>query len=130
MDKLKEISSSLTHSFSVQERKNIALTGVVKIDSFDKEEFLLETSLGTMNIKGENLEVVRLDTYQGNLTIKGTINSITYIEVNGKDKFVLRNRKDFIAFYKYLTDFDVDKFIKDFKAFDKEENINEDFDED
>jgi hypothetical protein len=29
-----------------------------------------------------------------------------------------------------LTDFDVDKFIKDFKAFDKEQNINEDFDED
>lgn len=55
---------------------------------------------------------------------------ITYIEVNGKDKFVLRNRKDFIAFYKYLTDFDVDKFIKDFKAFEKEQNINEDFDED
>lgn len=53
----------------------------------------------------------------------------TYIEVNGKDKFVLRNRKDFIAFYKYLTDFDIDKFIKDFKAFDKEQNINEDFDE-
>ena len=57
-------------------------------------------------------------------------NGVTYIEVNGKDKFVLRNRKDFIAFYKYLTDFDVDKFIKDFKAFDKEQNINEDFDED
>lgn len=55
---------------------------------------------------------------------------VTYIEVNGKDKFVLRNRKDFIAFYKYLTDFDLDKFIKDFKAFDKEQNITEDFNED
>lgn len=55
---------------------------------------------------------------------------VTYVEVNGKDKFVLRNRKDFIGFYKYLTDFDVDKFIKDFKAFDKEQTINEDFDED
>ena len=88
MDKLKEISSSLTHSFSVEERKNIALTGVVKIDSFDKEEFLIETSLGTMNIKGENLEVVRLDTYQGNLTIKGTINSISYIEEHKKESSV------------------------------------------
>jgi hypothetical protein len=29
-----------------------------------------------------------------------------------------------------IVDFDVDKFIKDFKAFDKEQNINEDFDED
>ena len=52
---------------------------------------------------------------------------VTYVEVNGKDKFVLRNRKDFMAFFKYLTDFDVDKFIKDFKSFDKEQNINEDF---
>ena len=88
MDKLKEISSGLTHSFSVQERKNIALTGVVKIDSFDKEEFMVETSLGIMNIKGENLEVVRLDTYQGNLTIKGRINSINYIEDNKKEQSV------------------------------------------
>lgn len=54
-------------------------------------------------------------------------NGVTFIEVNGKDKFVLRNRKDFMAFFKYLTDFDVDKFIKDFKSFDKEQNINEDF---
>ena len=88
MDKLKEISSSLTHSFSVQERKNIALTGVVKIDSFDKEEFLIETSLGIMNIKGSNLEVVRLDTYQGNLTIKGKINSIIYNEDTKKESSV------------------------------------------
>lgn len=59
-----------------------------------------------------------------------TDDGVTYVEVNGRDKFVLRNRKDFIAFYKYLTDFDIDKFIKDFKAFDKEQNINEDFNED
>lgn len=89
MDKLKEISTSLNHSFSVSERKNIALTGVVKIDSFDKEEFLIETVLGTMNIKGENLEVVRLDTYQGNLTIKGKINSITYIEEEKKESSLI-----------------------------------------
>ena len=88
MDKLKEISSNLTHSFQVQERKNIALTGVVKINSFDKEEFLIETSLGIMNIKGEDLEVVRLDTYQGNLTIKGKINSVIYVEDNKKEQSV------------------------------------------
>ena len=41
-----------------------------------------------MNIKGENLEVVRLDTYQGNLTIKGTINSISYTESNKKESSV------------------------------------------
>ena len=81
---VKEVSSNLNHSFSVSERKNIIISGVAKIDSFDNEEFLLETVQGYMNIKGENLEVVKLDTYQGNVSIKGIINSITYIDENTK----------------------------------------------
>ena len=84
MEMVKEISSNLNHSFSVSERKNIIISGVVKIDSFDSEEFILETVQGYMNIKGENLEVVKLDTYQGNVTIKGTIDAIYYIDENSK----------------------------------------------
>ena len=33
---------------------------------------------------GENLEVVKLDTYQGNVTIKGRIDAINYIDENTK----------------------------------------------
>ena len=92
MDKLKEISTNLSHSFSVSERKNIIITGVVKIESFDKEEFLLETVQGMMNIKGESLEVVKLDTYQGNVTIKGKIDGINYIDEVVKKESGLFNR--------------------------------------
>ena len=81
---VKEVSSNLNHSFSVSERKNIIISGVVRIESFDNEEFLLETVQGFMDIKGENLEVVKLDTYQGNVTIKGKIDSICYIDENAK----------------------------------------------
>ena len=84
MEMVKEISSNLNHSFSVSERKNIIISGVVRIESFDNEEFLLETVQGYMNIKGENLELVKLDTYQGNVTIKGKIDSIIYIDENIK----------------------------------------------
>ncbi len=84
MDKIKEVSTNLSHSFSVSERKNIIISGVVKIDSFDNEEFLIETVQGYMNIKGENLEVVKLDTYQGNVTIKGRIDALSYIDENSK----------------------------------------------
>ena len=84
MEMVKEISSNLNHSFSVSERKNIIISGVVRIESFDNEEFLLETVQGYMNIKGGNLELVKLDTYQGNVTIKGKIDSIIYIDENIK----------------------------------------------
>ena len=45
-----------------------------------------------MNIKGENLEVVKLDTYQGNITIKGKINGIIYIEDNNKKESSIFSR--------------------------------------
>ncbi len=85
MDKIKEISSNLTHSFSVSERKSIIITGIIKIENFDKEEFLLETVQGFMHIKGENLEIVKLDTYQGNISIKGKINMVDYIDETKKE---------------------------------------------
>lgn len=86
MDKDNIISSS-NHSITLNERKNIVITGVKKIDSFDDEEFLLESNMGFIVIKGEELEIVKLDTYQGNVSIKGLINSLSYMEsLNKKEK--------------------------------------------
>ena len=83
----KDIINVGTHSISINERKNIVVTGVKKIDSFDDEEFLLETSMGYIVIKGSDLEIIKLDTYQGNVSIKGKINSLTYMEnANKKEK--------------------------------------------
>ena len=78
MDKENIMSSN--HLVSISDRKNIVLSGVKKIDSFDAEEFLLETIMGYIVIKGSDLEIVKLDTYQGNVSIKGQINSLTYME--------------------------------------------------
>lgn len=83
MDKDNIISSS-NHSISLTERKNLIITGVKKIDSFDDEEFLLDTSMGYVVIKGEELEIIKLDTFQGNVSIKGKVNSFTYVEAGHK----------------------------------------------
>ncbi len=83
MEKEKELSS-FNHSISVVERKSILITGVKKVDSFDKEEFLVETIMGYLALKGEDLELVKLDTLAGSVTIKGLVNSFDYIEEKGK----------------------------------------------
>ena len=72
------------HSITINERKDINISGVKKIDSFDDEEFLLETVMGYILIKGEELEIVKLDTYQGSVIIKGKINGLTYMENSNK----------------------------------------------
>lgn len=87
MDKANITSSTFNHTITINDRKNIMITGVKKIDSFDNEEFLMETNMGYINIKGSELEIIKLDTYQGNVSIKGQINSLNYIEsLHKKDK--------------------------------------------
>lgn len=76
----KDTITSLNHNINMIDRKNIAISGVKKIDSFDDKEFILETTMGLMNIKGNELEIIKLDTYQGNVAIKGIINSIIYLD--------------------------------------------------
>lgn len=85
MDK-ENIISNFNHNITLNERKNIVITGVKKIVSFDKCEFIIETTLGNLVIKGMDLEIVKLDTYQGNITIKGVFNSLTYTDLKNKNK--------------------------------------------
>jgi len=81
----KDSLASLNHNITIQERKNIMITGVKKIESFDNEEFLLETTMGNIIIKGTDLEIIKLDTYQGSVSIKGVVNSLSYNNTNKKE---------------------------------------------
>ena len=80
------MNSSVNHALSVSDRSNINISGVNKVENFDKEEFLLETVMGYMEIKGESLEMVKLDTIEGKVVIKGKVNSINYLENIKKSK--------------------------------------------
>lgn len=84
MDKDNNNISSYSHSINLLERKTLVITGVKKIENFDTDHFLLETSMGFMLVKGEGLELIKLDTLAGHVTIKGSINSIEYIMENNK----------------------------------------------
>ena len=87
MENVKEIEASFNHGISLSERKNIVVTGLKKIESFDNEEFLLDTTLGNLVVKGSGLEIIKLDTYQGNVSIKGRIDSLMYLDgINKKEK--------------------------------------------
>ena len=79
MEKM-ETAHDSGHNLVIKERKNSTFTGINKIISFDDEEFLVDTTLGFMLIKGENLEILKLESFQGNLALKGKINSLEYIE--------------------------------------------------
>ena len=84
MDNTK-VYDSTKHEVKVIDRNLIYLSGINKIISFDSEEFLMESIMGIILLKGENLEIVKLDTHDGMVSIKGTINSMIYDDVKKKD---------------------------------------------
>ena len=85
LDKSLDIASA-NNVVHINDRKSIHLTGVKKIESFDNEDFLLITNLGTLHLKGEELEIMKLDTLEGNVSIKGKICSLQYLDGQEKGK--------------------------------------------
>ena len=78
-------TANMNHVIKLVERKNIVISGIKRIINFDDKEFSLESNMGDILIKGNGLEMIKLDTIDGNVSIKGTIDSISYT-VSSKDK--------------------------------------------
>lgn len=85
MEKIDNSITNYNHAINMTERKNLFISGVKKIENFDEEEFLMETTMGMLTIKGNGLELIKLDTLQGNVSIKGLINSLEYNEETKKE---------------------------------------------
>ena len=88
MDKMIDVPS-FTHVIKLNDRKNIIISGIKKINSFDEKEFDLDSIMGNIIIKGENLEMIKLDTIEGNVSIKGQINSFSDSDTAQKDNSIL-----------------------------------------
>lgn len=67
------------HNILLKDRKHLEISGVKCIDSFDAQEFLIETTQGWMIIHGKELALNKLDTENGDVIIKGLINAIEYV---------------------------------------------------
>ena len=77
---------SYNNIINITDRKAISLSGIKKINNFDDSEFFVDSIMGQLIIKGENLELLKMDTFKGNLTIKGKIVLINYLEDSKKFK--------------------------------------------
>ncbi len=73
------VNSNLKHDLSLTSRKELVVTGVKNIDSFDSEEFLIQTVLGFLHIKGSNLTLDKMDNDNNELVIKGQVDSMSYV---------------------------------------------------
>lgn len=73
-------------NITLQDRERLNITGVNNVDSYNDNTIVLSTVKGGLNIKGEGLNISKLNLDDGLLKISGTINSLTYISKEGAPK--------------------------------------------
>jgi len=81
------LEKEMAHKLIMTDRSFLELEGVNQVDSFDEKEIILETKLGVLFLKGEDLHITQLHLENGNLIVEGFINSIEYSEDKGVKNF-------------------------------------------
>lgn len=61
-------------------REHIVIEGVEHVGSFDEEEIILDTKMGVLLLKGENLHITQLNLEEGNLIVEGLCKTIDFSE--------------------------------------------------
>lgn len=68
------------HEVVMINRRSLAISGVKNVESFDSEEFLLETEGGFLTIRGQNLHMKNLSLETGEVAIEGLVHEMAYLE--------------------------------------------------
>ncbi|MBO5176589.1 MAG: sporulation protein YabP [Lachnospiraceae bacterium] len=72
------------HKLLLQGRKTVELTGVKEVVSFDAKEVVLNTTMGALLIRGDELFVKRLTVEKGEVDLEGRVDSFIYTDKPGK----------------------------------------------
>ena len=63
----------------IENRKKLNLSGVKDVLNFDDETIMLDTTLGRMTIKGEELHIENFNITSGDLTATGKVYAVVYM---------------------------------------------------
>jgi sporulation protein YabP len=74
---------SLPHKLTLTERKNMVMTGVMEVISFDENAVVLKTSLGLLTVHGQGLQLKNLSLEGGQVAVEGSISAFVYEEPRG-----------------------------------------------
>ena len=70
----------LPHKLTLNDRKNLTLTGVTEVVSFDETAVIAHTDLGTLVVQGKDLQLKTLLPEGGQVGVEGMISAVIYEE--------------------------------------------------
>lgn len=81
MEEIKNINNNF-QNIVLENRERLSITGILDVFSFDDQIIIIETELGLLTIKGENLKINKLSIDTSDFIVDGNISSLAYSNSN------------------------------------------------
>lgn len=72
--------TNIIQNLVLENRGKLSISGVLDVLSFDDQIVIVETELGLLNVKGENLRINKLSIDTSEVIVEGDIYSLAYSE--------------------------------------------------
>ena len=76
----KSISNNVIQNLVLENREKLSVSGVLDVLSFDDQVVIIETELGLLTIKGDDLRINKLSIDTSEVVVEGDIFSMNYSE--------------------------------------------------
>ena len=76
------VTSNTIQNVILENREKLTISGVLDVLSFDDQIVIVETELGLLTVKGENLRINKLSLDTTEVIVEGTIFNLSYSEKN------------------------------------------------
>lgn len=80
IDERKQFTNTTVQNLILENRGKLNISGVLDVLSFDDQIVIVETELGLLNVKGENLRINKLSIDTSEVIVEGDIVSLAYSE--------------------------------------------------
>lgn len=75
------------HSLIMENRRQLRISGVKDIDCFTETKIVLNTVMGELIVRGQELHVTALDSETGDFSMTGLVKSLLYSNFSSSDNF-------------------------------------------
>ena len=82
----KSMSGTTIQNLVLENREKLSVSGVLDVLSFDDQVIIIETELGLLNVKGDNLRINKLSIDTSEVVVEGKIYSLLYSESHSDKK--------------------------------------------
>ena len=79
-------TTNVIQNIILENREKLNITGVLDVLSFDDQVVILETELGLLTVKGENLRINKLSIDTSEVIVEGEISNLNYSEESNERK--------------------------------------------